>query len=58
MAGRVVSFKKGVRKHITEEGEVLYLPYLILGGIETLYSNRGEVVSFDNRKDAEEYLED
>ena len=55
---RTVSFNKKIKKVENKEGEVVYFPIIILDGKETYFSAQGNVVFYDNKEDAEEYIED
>ena len=54
----MVSFSKEVKKVENNAGEFFYFPIMILDGKETYFSSQGNVVFYDNKEDAEEYIED
>ena len=54
----LVEFSKSVKKVENKKGEIVYFPIMILDGKETYFSSRGNIVFFDNKQDAEEYIED
>ena len=53
-----IEFNKGVKEVKNDKGETVYFPYMMLDGKETFFSEQGNVVFYDNREDAEEYIED